>query len=127
MAINRITHVTVFVEDQQKALDWYIDKLGFEVVMDNSDVVQNLRWLTVSPAGNPDTQVVLYKAHSAEEKSRVGTNLMTVLRTDDCEAEAKLLRAKGVEIVDPPSTVPWGISCIIKDLYGNPYDLVGPQ
>ena len=48
-------------------------------------------------------------------------------RTDDCEAEAKLLKAKGVEIVDPPSAVPWGISCIIKDLYGNPYDLVGPQ
>lgn len=127
MTINGITHVTLFVEDQQQALDWYVDKLGFKVVMDNSDVVPSLRWLTISPTGNPAMQVVLHQAHSAEEKSRVGSNLMTVLSTDDCVAEAKSLKAKGVEIVDPPSEVPWGISCIIRDLYGNPYDLVEPR
>jgi len=52
MAINRISHITVFVDDQQAACDWYVDKLGFAVVMDNRDVVPNLRWLTVAPKGN---------------------------------------------------------------------------
>ena len=127
MTINGITHVTLFVEDQQHALDWYVDKRGFKVVMDNSDVVPSLRWLTVSPTSNPAMQVVLLQAHSAEEKSRVGTNLMTVLSTDDCVAEAKSLKAKGGEIVDPPSEGPWGVSCIIRAPYGNPYNLVEPR
>ncbi|HAJ75447.1 MAG TPA: glyoxalase [Gammaproteobacteria bacterium] len=127
MAINRISHITVFVDDQQAACDWYVDKLGFAVVMDNRDVVPNLRWLTVAPEGNPDTQIVLQLAHSNDEKSRVGSNLMTVLHSDDCEIEMKTLEEQGVEIVDPPQEVPWGVSGIIRDLYGNPYNLVGPK
>ncbi|MBT70897.1 MAG: hypothetical protein CMQ15_02475 [Gammaproteobacteria bacterium] len=95
--------------------------------MDNRDVVPNLRWLTVAPEGNPDTQIVLQLAHSNDEKSRVGSNLMTVLRSDDCEIEMKALEEQGVEIVDPPQEVPWGVSGIIRDLYGNPYNLVGPK
>jgi predicted enzyme related to lactoylglutathione lyase len=52
---------------------------------------------------------------------------MTVLRSDDCEIEMKALEEQGVEIVDPPQEVPWGVSGIIRDLYGNPYNLVGPK
>jgi catechol 2,3-dioxygenase-like lactoylglutathione lyase family enzyme len=127
MTIQRISHLTVYVEDQDQALEWYVDRLGMEVVMDKSDVVPDLRWLTVSPQGNPDIQLVLLLAHSADDKSRVGNNLMTVVRTDDCFAEMKSLEEKGVEIVDPPAEVPWGISGIIRDLYGNPYNIVGPK
>ena len=127
MAISRVSHITVYVEDQEEALRWYRDKLGFEVCMDNSDVVSDLRWLTVIPAGNNDIQFVLLEARSEDDNSRIVTNLMTVLSTDDCTAEMAALQAKGVQIVDPPAEVPWGISGIIKDLYGNPYNLVGPK
>ena len=84
MAINGVSHITLYVEDQQAALQWYRQKLGFEVVMDNNDVVPNVRWLTLCPAGNKATQFVLTLAHSSDEKSRVGSNLMTVLSSDDC-------------------------------------------
>lgn len=94
--------------------------------MDNELVVPGLRWLTVSPMGNPDLQFVLMLARTDEDTSRVGNNLMTVLSTDDCYAEMTRLAAAGVEIVDPPAAVPWGVSGIIRDLYGNPYNLVGP-
>ncbi len=127
MTINRVSHITVFVADQDEALAWYQDKLGFEVVMDNSDVVPNLRWLTVAPAGNDATQFVLHLAHSAADKSRIGSNLMTVLSCDDCVADMQRLESLGVEIVDPVTEVPWGMSGIIRDLYGNPYNLVGPK
>ncbi len=127
MAITRLSHVTIYVEDQDEALAWYVGKLGFEVVMDNSDVVPELRWLTVSPVGNNDTQFVLMPARSDEDRSRVGTNLMTVLRADDCVAEIRRLELLGVEIVDKPREVPWGMSAIIRDLYGNPYNIVGPR
>jgi predicted enzyme related to lactoylglutathione lyase len=127
MTITRISHLTVYVDDQDEALRWYQDNLGFEVCMDNSKVVPELRWLTVSPAGNRDTQIVLMPARNDDEKSRVGSNLITVLNTDDCRGDMARLAANGVEIVEAPAEVPWGVSGVIRDLYGNPYNLVGPE
>ncbi|HIA58821.1 MAG TPA: glyoxalase [Gammaproteobacteria bacterium] len=127
MTITRISHLTVYVDDQDEALRWYQDNLGFEVCMDNSKLVPELRWLTVSPAGNRDTQIVLMPARNDDEKSRVGSNLITVLNTDDCRGDMARLAANGVEIVEAPAEVPWGVSGVIRDLYGNPYNLVGPE
>ncbi|HAT29060.1 MAG TPA: glyoxalase [Gammaproteobacteria bacterium] len=127
MTITRISHLTVYVDDQDEALRWYQDNLGFEVCMDNSKLVPELRWLTVSPAGNRDTQIVLMPARNDDEKSRVGSNLITVLNTDDCRGDMARLVANGVEIVEAPAEVPWGVSGVIRDLYGNPYNLVGPE
>jgi len=127
MTITRISHLRVYVDDQDEALRWYQDNLGFEVCMDNSKLVPELRWLTVSPAGNRDTQIVLMPARNDDEKSRVGSNLITVLNTDDCRGDMARLAANGVEIVEAPAEVPWGVSGVIRDLYGNPYNLVGPE
>lgn len=127
MTITRISHLTIYVDDQDEALRWYQDNLGFEVCMDNSKLVPELRWLTVSPAGNRDTQIVLMPARNDDEKSRVGSNLITVLNTDDCRGDMARLVANGVEIVEAPAEVPWGVSGVIRDLYGNPYNLIGPE
>ena len=127
MTITRISHLTVYVHDQDEALGWYQENLGFEVCMDDSKLVPELRWLTVSPAGNRDTQIVLMPARNDDERSRVGTNLITVLNTDDCRGDMARLAANGVEIVEAAGEVPWGVSGIIRDLYGNPYNLVGPE
>ena len=127
MTITRVSHLTVYVDDQDEALRWYQDNLGFEVCMDDSKLVPELRWLTVSPAGNRDTQIVLMPARNEDERSRVGTNLITVLNTDDCRGDMARLAANGVEIVEAPGEVPWGVSGIIRNLYGNPYNLVGPE
>lgn len=127
MTITRVSHLTVYVHDQDEALQWYQENLGFEVCMDNSELVPDLRWLTVSPAGNRDTQIVLMPVRSEDEKSRVGTNLITVLNTDDCRGDMARLAANGVEVVEGPAEVPWGVSGVIRDLYGNPYNLVGPE
>lgn len=126
MAINRVSHLTVYVGGQDEALAWYEKHLGFEVCMDNSDVVQGMRWLTVSPAGNRDTQLVLLEPRNEEERLRIGTNLITVLSCDDCRGDMERLAAAGVEVLEPASEVPWGVSGVIRDLYGNPYNLVSP-
>jgi len=127
MTITRISHLTVYVHDQDEALRWYQENLGFEVCMDDSKLVPELRWLTISPAGNRDTQIVLMPVRNDDERSRVGGNLITVLNTDDCGGDMARLAANGVEIVEAPGEVPWGVSGIIRDLYGNPYNLVGPE
>ena len=124
MAITQITHITLYVHDQDEALSWYCDKFGFEKCMDDSEFIPGFRWLTISPAGNSATQYVLMPAMAEEDKSRVGSNAISVLATDDCEGDYKLLGSRGVELVDAPSKLPWGISAIVKDLYGNPYNLV---
>lgn len=126
MAIRGVTHVSIYVTDQDEALAWYQDKLGFEVCMDNDDMHGGMRWLTVIPAGNPATEIVLLLPANDEQKTRVGTNLITVLSTDDCEADMASLAEKGVEIVSPVEKLPWGMSGVFRDLYGNPYNLVGP-
>ena len=127
MTITRISHLTVYVHDQDEALGWYQENLGFEVCMDDSKLVPELRWLTISPAGNRDTQIVLMPARNDDERTRVGSNLITVLNTDDCRGDMARLAANGVEIVEAPGEVPWGVSVVIRDLYGNPYNLVGPK
>lgn len=127
MTINRISHITVYVTDQDAALAWYQEKLGFEVCMDNDAVVAGMRWLTVCPPNNPDTQIVLMQVRDDADRSRVGMNLMTVLSSTDCIGDMARLARDGVDIVGPPEEVPWGISGVIRDLYGNPYNLVGPM
>ena len=127
MTITRISHLTVYVHDQDETLGWYQENLGFEVCMDDSKLVPELRWLTISPAANRDTQIVLMPARNDDERSRVGSNLITVLNTDDCRGDMARLAANGVEIVEAPGEVPWGVSGVIRDLYGNPYNLVGPK
>lgn len=126
MTISRVSHITVYVRDQDEALAWYREKLGFEVCMDNDAVVPGLRWLTVCPAGNQATQFVLMEPREESDISRIGSNLMTVLSTNDCIGDMARLAREGVDIVGPPEEVPWGISGVIRDLYGNPYNLVGP-
>ena len=108
MTISRVSHITVYVTDQDEALAWYQQKLGFEVCMDNDEVVSGMRWLTVCPAGNAATQFVLMLVREESDNSRVGTNLMTVLSSTDCISDMARLAREGVEIVGPPEEVPWG-------------------
>jgi catechol 2,3-dioxygenase-like lactoylglutathione lyase family enzyme len=127
VVIKSISHITVYVSDQDQALRWYQNNLGFEVCMDNDVMLPGKRWLTVCPAGNQALQFVLVLASNEEEQSRVGNNLMTVLASNDCIGDMATLARGEVEIVGPPEEMPWGISGIIRDLYGNPYNLVGPR
>lgn len=124
MAITSITHVTLYVKDQDEALAWYCEKLGFEKVMDNSEFMEGFRWLTIAPADNQATQFVLMPAMTKEDQARLGSNAMTVLGTNDCRGDCRRFAEAGVTITDEPSELPWGVSAIIRDLYGNPYNII---
>ncbi|HZS25784.1 MAG TPA: VOC family protein [Candidatus Angelobacter sp.] len=58
--IQRMSHSAIFVIDQDVAKDFYVNKLGFEVKMDES-MPNGFRWLTVSPKGQPDLEIILMK------------------------------------------------------------------
>lgn len=131
----KIATAQLWVHDQDEALAFYTDKLGFEV---KSDVtvpeMGNFRWLTVGPAGQDDVEIVLMAipgepvmdANTAEEvrglmsKGFAGTVFLT---TDDVWASYHELRERGVEFVDEPFEQPYGIDSSFRDPSGNNFRL----
>lgn len=124
MAISKLTHVTIIVKDQDEALAWYRDKLGFEVVTDDSDTMPGNRWLTMRPQGQEGMEIVLFQARDEREQSWVGQGTLWVLATDDCAKACEELAAKGVTILSPAQQRPWAVMATIEDLYGNPFNLM---
>jgi uncharacterized glyoxalase superfamily protein PhnB len=117
-AIDRVSTVTIAVANQDEALQWYTEKLGYEKKMDVRS--PGFRWLTVAPAQQVDVEFLL----ASWFPDRVGKNATWVLSTRDCQAGYEELKAKGVEFSQAPAVRPWGIEAVFVDLYGNKYALV---
>jgi predicted enzyme related to lactoylglutathione lyase len=116
--INKVSTVTIAVKDQDEALRWFTEKLGFEKRDDFA--VPGTRWLTVAPS--KQTEVVFLLASWFPEK--IGFNPTCVVDTDDCHRTYEDLKSRGVEFSRAPSEKPYGIEAVFKDLYGNNYALV---
>jgi catechol 2,3-dioxygenase-like lactoylglutathione lyase family enzyme len=126
--ITGISIVSVWVLDQDAALDFYTTKLGCTVTTDIR-LDNGMRWLTVRPPGNPDQEFVLMDpshsmldAATAEQvRALVAKGALSpgVLATDDCRGDYEKLTAKGVEFVAPPAERPYGIEAILRDDSGN--------
>jgi catechol 2,3-dioxygenase-like lactoylglutathione lyase family enzyme len=131
----KITHSSVFVLDQDQALDFYVNKLGFEVNMDVD--MGFMRWLTVNLPGDPERQVLLEHpgppAHDAATAEQIrelvtkgATGFALGFATDDLYKTYETLKAKGVEITDEPTERFYGIDCGIRDPFGNNIRIVQP-
>lgn len=117
-AIDRVSTVTIAVADQDEALAWFTEKLGFEKKVDARSA--EFRWLTVAPPQQVDVEFLL----ASWFPDRVGKNATWVLSTRDCQGGYEELKARGVEFSQKPEVRPWGIEAIFSDLYGNKYALV---
>ena len=102
--IRQVGTVCVYVKDQQKALEFYRDVLGFEVRNDQP-MGPNARWIEVAPKGS-ETRVVPFTPPGQED--RIGTFSGVVFSCDDIEATYTELTAKGVEFKQKPEKQPWG-------------------
>ncbi len=129
--IRGISHVNVFVLDQDRAKDFYVDKLGFDVRTDVS--MDGFRWLTVGPPGQPDINVLLAKPAPpmfSEEDAQALRALIAkgamaggVIDTDDCRATYEDLKRKGVEFLQEPADRPYGVEALFRDDSGNWFSL----
>jgi catechol 2,3-dioxygenase-like lactoylglutathione lyase family enzyme len=132
--ISRVTHVPLLVKDQQEASKWYTERLGFEERANDPfpDDPEN-RWITIAPRGQEELEIVLQPPHwgsgddAGERAKLIGKQPGWVIVTDDCRSECAQLEARGVKIVDPPMEMPWGVSALIADLYGNVHNLLEPR
>jgi catechol 2,3-dioxygenase-like lactoylglutathione lyase family enzyme len=130
-----ITHSSIFVLDQDEALDFYVGKLGLEV---NADVDMGfMRWLTVSAPGRPDRQILLEKpgppAHDDATAEQVrelvtkgATGFAVGFAVEDCRKTYEELKAKGVEFTDEPTEHFYGIDVGLRDPFGNNIRIVQP-
>jgi len=98
--INRFACITVAVKDQDEALQWFTEKLGFVKRVDRPG--PGIRFLTVSPRNQPDLQVILASWFSGQ----IGVNPTAMLHTDDCRATYEDLKARGVIFAEAPEHKP---------------------
>jgi catechol 2,3-dioxygenase-like lactoylglutathione lyase family enzyme len=140
--IQRMSHTTVYVLDQDSAKEFYTTKLGFEL---GDDFVmgegfegggQGFRWLTVSPPGQPDVQFILAdpRMGHAPEHAEVLRELVAkgalgsgVLITDDCRQTYRELSAREVVFLQEPAERPYGVEATFRDDSGNVYSLTEPR
>lgn len=129
--IRHISLYGVWVEDQDEALDFYTNKLGFEL---REDVTMgDYRWLTVGVPGQPEVKINLQLpgAPLDDESAEVIKRMMAKgamgaggLNVDDCRKTYDELTAKGVEFVSEPADRPYGVEAVMRDNSGNWWVLV---
>jgi catechol 2,3-dioxygenase-like lactoylglutathione lyase family enzyme len=129
--ITKLSHATIWVLDQDEALGFYRDKLGFEVGTDQT--MGDFRWLTVHPPGQPDLELILMvpgppqmPPEAAEQiKALIAKGAMGsgVFGTDDCRGTYAELSERGVEFLEEPAERFYGIEATFRDNSGNWFSL----
>jgi catechol 2,3-dioxygenase-like lactoylglutathione lyase family enzyme len=131
--IEQLSHVTVYVLNQDEALKFYRDVLSFEVRTDMS-MDNGFRWLTVGPKTQPGLEIILlepkespmFNRQTAEQVKalvQAGAFGIGVFETADCRATCAELKAKGVQLLSEPTERFYGIEAVVKDNSGNWFSL----
>ncbi len=123
--------VSLVVRDYDEALEFFVGKLGFQLVEDTYVPEQSKRWVVVSPPGATESRLLLARASSAEQVSRIGAQtggrVFLFLHTDDFWRDYERYKASGIEFVRPPRQESYGTVAVFTDLYGNMWDLLQPK
>lgn len=121
--------VSVVVRDYDEALVFYRDVLGFELVED-SPRGDGKRWVVVRPRGPGQAGLLLAQAATPAQAAVVGAQtagrVFLFLHTDDLDRDHAAYRARGVEFVRPPASMPYGRVAVFRDVCGNLWDLIEP-
>jgi len=131
--ITRMSHVLIWVKNQQEALEFYRDKLGFEVDTD-AMVGESFRWLTMRIKTQPGFEIILMEpkpGQMLDEESAAHLRRLIdkgvlgggAFETDDVYKTYEALKARGVEFQGPPTVQEWGTTTVMKDNSGNWFSL----
>jgi catechol 2,3-dioxygenase-like lactoylglutathione lyase family enzyme len=131
--IKRLSVVTIWVRDQEEALDFYVNKLGF-VKRQDIPMGPGARWLTVAPSEQHEVEITLLQPtaawhgeeHLEEMLGRVGQSPTWSYITDDCQSSYEEYTARGVKFTSPPTAQMYGIEAVCEDLYGNGISILQP-
>ena len=121
-----IGYIALVVRDYDEAIAFYTEKLGFTLIEDKP--VENKRWVLIAPHGTNPPFLLLARAVTPEQESRVGNQtggrVFLFLHTDDFWRDYRDFTARGVRFVRPPKEENYGTVAVFEDLYGNQWDLL---
>lgn len=122
--------VSLLVRDYEEALSFYVDKLGFHVI-ENTDMGAGKRWIRIAPRNSDGTCLLLAKAASPEQESRIGNQtggrVFFFLYTDDFWRDHDLMKTNGIRFLEEPRRESYATVAVFEDLYGNKWDLLQPN
>jgi catechol 2,3-dioxygenase-like lactoylglutathione lyase family enzyme len=132
-AIMHLEHMALIVEDYEKAIAFFVDALGFELVEDSPALTNDgrpKRWVVVRPPG-ARTGLLLAQADGEHQQAAVGQQFAgrvgLFLRVDDFDAAYERMRVAGVEFVSAPRSEPYGRVAVFLDIAGNRWDLLSAR
>lgn len=124
---QNLAHVAIVVDDYDNAIAFYTQKLHFTLVEDTI-LCDTKRWVLVRPQGATECSILLAKAATEEQKSRIGNQtggrVFLFLSTDNFRRDYQNLLDNKIKIVREPSNEAYGIVAVFEDLYGNLWDLI---
>ncbi len=127
---QRIAHVALVVKDYDEAIDFYVNKLEFQLLTDTK-LSEEKRWVIIAPPGAKECCLLLSKAENEEEAKSIGYQtggkVSFYLFTDDFERDYQKYKEKDISFVSSPQSLDFGKVVIFKDLYGNRWDLIQPN
>jgi catechol 2,3-dioxygenase-like lactoylglutathione lyase family enzyme len=124
---QKLGYVALVVREYDEAIAFYTQSLGFRLIED-TDLGKGKRWVLVRPPGSSGTDLLLARAATDEQASRIGNQtggrVFLFLHTDNFWRDYRELIAGGVKFCRPPSEESYGTVAVFEDLYGNKWDLL---
>lgn len=126
--IQSVVYISLVVKDYDEAIDFYTNKLHFELIEDTYQPEQDKRWVIVSPPGSNGTAILLARASNSKQEDFIGNQtggrVFLFLGTDDFWRDYNEMKEIGIEFVREPKKQDYGTVDVFKDLYGNLWDLI---
>ncbi len=126
---RKIAHIALVVKEYDEAIEFYVNKLNFELLEDTQQD-ENKRWVLVAPKGN-SVSLLLAKADNELQRNSIGNQsggrVFLFLHTDDFNRDFQNLNAHKIKIIREPKVEPYGTVAVFEDLYGNLWDLIEPK
>ena len=123
-----LIHVALVVRDYDEAINFYVNKLKFELLEDTYQAEQDKRWVVVSPPVSQGMTLLLAKASKPEQTDFIGNQaggrVFLFLSTDDFWRDYHRMVEEGINFVREPKQQDYGTVAVFEDLYGNRWDLL---
>jgi catechol 2,3-dioxygenase-like lactoylglutathione lyase family enzyme len=127
---RKIAHITLVVKNYDEAIDFYVNKLNFNLIKDTI-LDQNKRWVLVSPNLEQSCNLLLAEAANDIQNNAIGNQsggrVFLFLYTDNFKRDFQGLLDNKIKIVREPKSEPYGDVAVFEDLYGNLWDLIEPK
>lgn len=125
---QNIIHIALVVRDYDEALEFYVNKLKFELIEDTYQPEQGKCWVVVAPPNSSGVTLLLAKASKPEQQDFIGNQaggrVFLFLNTDDFWRDYERMFSLGINFIREPKEQEYGVVAVFEDLYGNRWDLL---